>query len=110
MAQSLSYPNKIKDVYHKIVFTTADSGTDSVPLYRTDVGTQTDTEVTTIANLSEVTFSLSDGESMFNLKNYAQDKFTVYSNGSFKMFENSSSGTPIRGHIKNVNGKLYLGV
>ena len=110
MAKSLSFPNEIKDVYHKIVFTPASSGTDSVPLYRTDIASQNDTEVTTIANLSEITYSLGDGNKMFNLKNYSQDKFTVYSDGSFKMFENSTSGFAETGKIKNINGNLYIGV
>jgi hypothetical protein len=109
MAQTLSYPNSIKDVYHKIVFTTSDSG-ESVPLYRTDSSTQVDSEITTLANLSELTYEVDSPSIMFSLKNYAQRKFTVYGDGTIQMFENSSLGTPLAGQIKNVNGNLYLGV
>ena len=112
MPQSLSYPIEIKQCYHKLVFSSATALDEIEPLWRTAPRTLEDTKITKIADLGELHFSQSAMYRfpIFSIFNNSAAKLQLYVDGSLKLANNVSGGTVKVGAIKNIQGKLYLGV
>jgi hypothetical protein len=129
MAKTLSYPNEIKNVYHKLFF--SNTGSD---LNLTNQNDGEDVPVTSLTGMTNFTLKGADGGShriytdastqglnfnavsqndiLANFNNAGTTKFQIKGDGSIRLNNNTAlqMGTPEVGQLKMINNKLYIGV